>query len=127
MQPLRLIRTAGIVNALFVLFHLWLGWQFHHWAQLPAGLRALLEIFNACGTLFILFLAVVALAFPREAAATALGRLTLWLGAALYAMRGLAEFVVTPQTNLPIVATCFATALLYAAILWIARPRLASA
>ena len=127
MPPLRLIRTAGLVNALFVLFHLWLGWQIHHWAQLNAGLRGLLEIFNACGTLFILFLAVVGLAFPREAAASALGRLTLWLGAALYAMRGSPEFVVTPQTNLPIVATCFATALLYAAILWIARPRLATA
>lgn len=127
MQPLRLIRTAGLVNALFVLFHLWLGWQFHHWSQLPAGLRGLLEIFNACGTLFILFLAIVGLAFAHEAAATALGRFTLWLGAALYAMRGSAEFIVTPQINLPIVATCYATALLYAAILWLARPRLATA
>ena len=67
MKNIALVRTVGVINALFVLFHLWLGWQFHHWSQLPAGLRGLLEIFNACGTLFILFLAVVGLAFPREA------------------------------------------------------------
>ena len=115
-----LLRLGGGINALFVLFHLFLGWQIHHW-KLPADLRGLLEIFNGCGTLFILFLTVVSLGYTREALTTGVGRLTLWLAVTLYALRGLAEFIVTPRVTPAIVATCFVTSLLYGVILWLAR------
>lgn len=116
-MQLTLLRIAGAVNALFVFFHLWLGWQFHHATHFNPGTRALLEIFNGGGALFILFLAAVGLLLPHEALSTRIGRLTLWLAATLYGLRGLAEFVVTPRTTLPIVVTCLLTAGLYLGIM----------
>lgn len=109
-----LIRVGGFINAVFVLFHLWLGWRLHHSTGIPIELRSLLEIFNGCGALFILFLAVVSLFFAAEASSTAIGRLTLWLAVVLYGGRALSEFIVAPKASPAIVATCALTCAVYA-------------
>lgn len=115
-----LLNVGGACNALFFLFHLWLGWQFHR-AQVAPGLRALLETLNAGGALLILFLAVASLAFARDVLGTALGRAVLALAAALYLLRAAAEFLVTPRLNPAIVAACLVVGLLYAAVLALGR------
>ena len=108
-----LLYIGGAANALFFLFHLWLGWRIHQWAQLPAGARPLMEMLNGGGALFVLFLAVASLAFNAEILVTGLGRLVLALGVTLYGLRALAEFVVTPSFTPAIFATCLVTSLLY--------------
>jgi hypothetical protein len=112
---LTLVRVGGAINALFVLFHLLLAWKFHGLTQAPVGLRVMLEIFNGCGSLSIVFLAVVGLAFPREAIATAIGRFTLSLGAAIYILRAALEYALSPSPSPVIAAVCLLTGAVYVA------------
>lgn len=114
-----LLQVGGALNALFFLFHLWLGWNFHH-GKLPPDLRALLEMMNGGGALAILFLAVASLAFPADVLSTRLGRAVLVLGATLYLLRGLAETCVTPVFHPAIFASCLATGVIYLAALVLA-------
>ena len=112
---LNLVRTGGAINAFFVLFHLLLAWKFHGLTQAPVGLRVMLEIFNGCGSLSIIFLAVVGLAFPREAIATAIGRFTLLLGAGIYVFRAVLEYALSPSPSPVIAAVCLLTGAVYVA------------
>jgi len=116
-----LVRTSGAINALFVLFHLWLAWRFHNLAQAPVGLRATLEIFNGCGLLSILFLAIVGLTFTKEAITTSIGRLTLWLGAGIYIVRVVLEYTLSPAPSPAIAATCLLTGGVYVAAIVLSR------
>ena len=52
----RLMIAGGILNALFFLFHVFVGYRIQHLSQLAANYRALLESFNVAGALFILLL-----------------------------------------------------------------------
>jgi hypothetical protein len=116
-----LLFIAGVANALFFLFHLLLGWKIHHLTQVPPNLHSLLEMLNGGGALFILFLAVAPLAFARDVLGTGLGRAVLILGASLYLLRALAEFVVSPRTSPAIVATCVVTGALFVGVLLFSR------
>lgn len=115
-----LLLIGGIANALFFLFHLFLGWQLHH-LQIAPPLRSLMEMLNGGGALFILFLAYVSLARTDEVLSSRLGTAVLVLGASLYLLRGLAEFVVAPQPTPAIYLTCAATGGMYLAALLRAR------
>lgn len=114
------LRIGGIANGLFFLFHLFLGWKLHQLQVAPA-LRALLEMLNGGGALFILFLAYASLARTEEVLASRLGSAVLVLGAALYLLRAAAEFVVAPQASPAIALTCIVTGLLYAMALRLSR------
>lgn len=116
-----LVRIAGVVNTLFALFHVLLAWNFHHQTQLPASLRSILEIFNGCGSLTIVFLAVAGLAYSQEVITTAIGRLTLWLGAALYILRAVLEYALSPKPSPVIAAICLAAGSIYIAAIILAR------
>jgi hypothetical protein len=104
--------VGGIANALFFLFHLFLGWKLHQ-LQVAPPLRSLLEMLNGGGALFILFLAFASLAYAEEVLSTRLGRAVLLLGTSLYVLRALAEFVVAPTASPAIYLTCFVTGGLY--------------
>lgn len=117
--PRLLLQVGGALNALFFLFHLWLGWNIHHW-KLPPDLRALLEMMNGGGALALLFLAVGALAFPADVLSTRLGRAVLTLGAALYLLRALAETCVTPVFHPLIFGACLIAGLVHLAALLLA-------
>jgi len=68
MKLARTLRPAGgAVNALFRLFHCWLGWQIHHWTTVPLGVRGLMEMFSGGGARFILLPAVASLACTVDA------------------------------------------------------------
>ncbi len=113
-----LLLMGGAANALFFLFHLWLGWTIWHWAQVPAGLRGLLEMFNIGGALFIGFFAYVSLCRTSETIETALGRSLCWLAVLLYGTRAAGEFVFSPRAQPAIVITCLVVAALYLAVLY---------
>jgi hypothetical protein len=108
-----LLRAGGIINALFVLFHVWLGWRIWHWTGVPEGLRALLEIFNVGGALFIAFLAYASLCRTTEMLETGLGRSLGVLVVLLYGSRAASEFVFQPKAQPVIVATCLVVAAVY--------------
>lgn len=117
-----LVRISGVINVVFVLFHLWLAWRFHHAMQIPAPLRVMLEIFNGCGSLSILFLALAGLLHPQEVVETRPGRLILWLGAALYLTRAVLEFVLPEAPSPAIMVTCLVAGFLYVAA-WLSAAR----
>ena len=108
-----LIVVGGWLNAGFILFHIFLGWQLHRLAVTP-GLRGLLETFNLGGALMIAFFALVSVAFPDELLDTRVGRSALWLIVLVYATRALAEPLFMPRTRPVIVAVCLLVAAVYA-------------
>ncbi len=110
-----LLRIGGIINALFLLFHLWLGWSIWHWPQLAAGLRGLLETFNVGSALLVGFIVYASLGLTAELLGTKLGRSVCWLVILLYGTRAASEFVFSPQAKPAIAATCLAVAALYLA------------
>jgi hypothetical protein len=111
-----LLAVAGVVNSLFVLFHIFLGYQLHRTIGLSDPVRGLLETFNACGTLAILLLACAFLLRGREVLRTGLGAALLAFGALLYLTRAGAEFVFLTG-NLGIAGVCVAVGLLHAVAL----------
>lgn len=107
-----LLLIGGSANALFFLFHLFLGWQIHH-LQIAPPLRALMAMLNGGGALFILFLAYVSLFRSGEVLTSRLGQAVLVLGTSLYLLRAAAEFIVPPAPGPAIYLTCAATGAVY--------------
>ena len=110
-----LLIVTGILDAVFVAFHVYLGLQIVHWTALPADTRGLLETFNTAGTLMIAFLAFALLARGREVMGTGLGAATLALGTLIYLSRAAAEFLWLAG-NLKIAAVCVVAGLLHAVL-----------
>jgi len=108
---------GGAANALFFLFHLWLGWYFHRLPGLPPFVRSVIEMLNGATALFMLFLAIASLAYATEVLATRLGLLMLVTACALFGLRALAEIFVAPTFSTPIFVTCLVTSALYFAAL----------
>ncbi|HEY5553113.1 MAG TPA: hypothetical protein VIK52_14565 [Opitutaceae bacterium] len=117
-----LLRTGGIINALFFVFHIWLGWRIWHWTGVPEGLRSLLEIFNIGGSLFIGYFAYASLCRTAEMLESGLGRSLSVLVILLYGTRAAAEFVFQPKAQPAIVAACLVVTAVYLAVLLL-RPR----
>jgi hypothetical protein len=113
-KPLLVI--AGVVNLLFVGFHLFLGYQIHRSTGLSAGVQGLLETFNATGTLSIAMLGCAFLARSKEVLGSGLGAILLAYGALLYLSRAAAEFIWMTG-NLKIASVCVAVGLLHAVLL----------
>jgi len=111
-----LLAAAGVVNSLFVLFHIFLGYQLHRTIGLSGQVRGLLETFNACETLAILLLAYAFLLRGKEVLRTGLGAALLTFGALLYLTRAGAEFVWL-NGNPKIAGVCVAVGLLHAVVL----------
>jgi len=111
--PAVLLRIGGAANAIFFLFHLWMGWHLHGLTKFGPEIRSLLEMLNGGGALFLLLLAVVSLACTTEMLTTRLGRTVMASAAALYLLRALAEVVVTPRCSIAILGTCLFTGLVY--------------
>jgi hypothetical protein len=121
-----LLRTGGVINALFFLFHIWLGWRIWHWTGVPEGLRALLEIFNVGGALFIAFFAYASLLRTKEVLETGLGRSVGVLVILLYAARVASEFVFQPKVQPAVVIACLVVVVVYLAALLLPAPAAAS-
>lgn len=112
----KMVRIGGVINAIFVLFHLFLGYALHTLPGVSVEVRALLTMLNVGGVLFILFFALAFLCFPAEAVGTRIGRLALLFSALLYGTRAIEEFILAPRVSPLIAAVCTLTAALFVAI-----------
>jgi hypothetical protein len=91
-KTVRMLRWAGgALNAVFCVFHIWLGVAISRW-QGPKEARGLIEAMNVGGTLFIGFLAYAFLFRGKDLFATGLGRATLVVTLLLYWSRAAEEF-----------------------------------
>lgn len=119
----KLLLAGGVVNALFVLFHLWLLRELYLAPGLTPEVHALLLMLNAGGTICILFFALAFLRYGAEVLGTGLGRLSLLCCALLYGTRALEEIVLAPRFSPPIFATCLLSAALFALVLVLSAGR----
>ncbi len=108
-----LLRVGGVVNALFVIFHVWLGYRIHTSPGIAGGDRPLMEMLNAGGVLFILFFAISSLCYAQEMLGTRLGRLGLLFMFLLYGSRAVEEIIIAPQFSPAIFIVCTLLAALY--------------
>ena len=114
-----LLVAGGVLNALFFLFHLLLGYQIHHLGQLAPQYRALMEALNVGGVLFIFFFAYVSFFHGKELLETRLGQVVVLLVAALYLSRAAEEFFLFRFTA-AIFGSCALVAAIYIALFVIA-------
>jgi hypothetical protein len=118
--------TGGILNLLFGLFHLLLGYQLAH---LPAAavrpdLKGLMAAFNLVGTLLIFFFAYASLVERRTLWEARLGRSVLLLAAMVYLSRAAEEFVLF-HFNAVVFFSCLGVGALYFG-LWLGAARAAT-
>ena len=115
----RLLVAGGVLNTLFFLFHLLLGYQISHVAQVAAPYRALMEALNVGGILFIGFFAYASFFYQKDLLETRLGQLVLLLVAVLYLSRAVEEFFLFKFTPL-IFVSCVLVGAIYVALFVIA-------
>jgi hypothetical protein len=115
-----LLTVGGIVNVLFGLFHIFLGWQIQMAPGLQPNLRGLLQALNVGGTLMIFFLAYASLFRRSDMLSTGLGRSTQVLAILLFWTRAGEELVLFSFTPV-IFFSCLATGGIYVAVLLLAR------
>jgi nicotinamide riboside transporter PnuC len=111
-----LLTVGGIVNALFGLFHIFLGWQIQTAPGLQPNARSLLLALNVGGTLMIFFLAYASLLRQSDMLSTGLGRATQILAILLFWTRAAEELVLFSFTPV-IFVSCLATGGIYVAVL----------
>ena len=115
-----LLVVLGIINLLFVGFHVFLGYRLHMLTGVPDGVRGLLETFNACCSLVIALLAYAFLTRSKDVLSTGLGAAVLTFGALLYFSRAAAEYIWLAG-SLPIALVCITVGLLHALALFSVR------
>jgi hypothetical protein len=106
-----LLIVTGLLNAAFVMFHVFLGLQIAHW-PLPDLFRGLMQSFNVGGTLVLAFLTFALLVRGREVLGTWLGAAALALGALIYITRAVEEFMWLAG-DVKIAAACAVVGLLH--------------
>jgi len=114
-MPRALLIAGGILNTFFFLFHILLGYQIYHVAQLPTPYRALMEALNLGGVLFIFFFAYVSFFYGKDMLQSRLGRVVLVLIAALYLSRASEEFFLFRFTP-AIFGSCLLVGAIYVAL-----------
>jgi hypothetical protein len=111
-----LLTVGGIVNVLFGLFHIFLGWQIQIAPGLQPEARSLLQALNVGGTLMVFFLAYASLFRRTDMLSTGLGRATQVLAILLYWTRAAEELVLFSFTPV-IFVSCLAVGGIYVAAL----------
>jgi hypothetical protein len=114
-----LLVAGGVLNALFALFHVWLGWRIGAGGA-PEGARGLMLALNAGGTLFIAFFAYAFLARGADLVSTGLGRAALVACLLLYWSRAVEE-IVWFRFSPAIFAACLIAGAVPAALLALSR------
>ncbi len=114
-----LLLIGGILNSLFFVIHVLLGYQLFHLTQLAPPFRGLIEALNVGGVLFILFFAYASFFYGQELLSTGLGKAVLLLASVLYLSRAAEEFFWLRFTP-AIFALCVIVGAIYAALLVIA-------
>jgi hypothetical protein len=92
MKTKRLLQIGGIINLLFVVFHLSF-WKLFNWGESLAALsaedRAVMQVLNIHTAYALAIFAVVSLFFVNELSTTKLGRIISWSIAGFWILRAL--------------------------------------
>jgi len=115
----RLMIVGGILNSLFFLFHIFLGYQIQHLAHAAASHRGLLAAFNVAVALFIFFFVYASFLHQKDLLETKLGHAVLGLASLLYLSRAAEEFILF-KFNTRIFVSCLLVGAIYAGALVIA-------
>lgn len=107
--------AAGLLNAGFVAFHVFLGFQIAHWPGLLPVYCGLFQTFNLCCSLMLAFLAFALLVRGKEVMGTGLGGAALALGTLVYLSRAAAEFIWLNE-SIMITIACTVMGLLHAVL-----------
>lgn len=89
------LKIAGVLNLMFLLFHLPFYWMFqweHTLTCLPADTRNILLTLNVIANVLLLYFTIVLLRFTRIILQNAVGKTFLVLVASFYFIRIFAEF-----------------------------------
>lgn len=111
-----LLLAGGILNAVVLLFHAFIGYKIHHLNQVVPPHRAIMEGLNAAVMIAILMFAYASFFHRKELLETGLGRVVLATVSLFYWSRGAEEFFLfkfTPATF----ALCALIGAIYTALL----------
>ena len=111
-QAEKIIITGGVLNSLFALFHLYLGYMI---VKSFGGSNAypLMQMLNVGGVLMIFFLAYTSLAFPAELISSKLGRAIVLLNLLVYNTRIFGEIILSPNPKPVIMLLCLVMVVVY--------------
>jgi hypothetical protein len=113
MMSKRLLLIGGVFNALFTIFHIWLGWQIQLIPDLLPDYKALMQMLNVGVVLVIAFATFASLLCTHDLITTGLGKTTIILIALFYAMRAAEEIVLATEFSPVIFGICLAVAVIY--------------
>ena len=109
----RLLLIGGVMNGIFALFHIWLGWQIQMLPDLLPDYKALIQMLNVGGILTIAFATFVSFFCTDDLMTTGLGKTTMILIALFYATRAAEEIVLAHNFSPMIFGVCLAVAMVY--------------
>jgi hypothetical protein len=119
MQGKRLIQIGGVINFLFVVFHL-AFWKLFDWQQslacLSLGNRAIMEVLNIHTAYVLLVFAILSFVFSHEISTTKLGQSIGIAIAAFWILRAVNQPVfwgISSIKSWVIIAVCLVAAMLY--------------
>jgi len=108
-----LLLIGGLLNALFVVFHIRLGWQIHLIQTIPPGSKALMEMLNAAGIIFIAFIAYASLFCVRDVLGGVLGKVVLFTAFLLYISRAIEEIIISTRFSTLEFSVCLVMGVIY--------------
>lgn len=119
MRSKRLVQIGGVINFLFVVFHL-AFWKMFDWqrslASLSSDNRAVLQVLNIHTAYVLAVFALLSFAFPGEISTTKLGRSIGMAIASFWILRAVNQALFWDMSlvgSWVLVALCLATAILY--------------
>jgi hypothetical protein len=116
MKTKHLLQIGGIINLLFVAFHL-LFWKLFNWGQSLASLspddRAVMQVLNIHTAYALAVFALVSLVFADELSTTKFGRIISWSIAGFWILRALNQIVFWGWESWILALVCLAIAVLY--------------
>jgi len=111
-----LLIAGGILNTVFLVFHIMMGYGFHNARQLVPEVRSLLEAFDFVSLLFFALFVVASFFCQHDLLHTRLGGLVLGLIALVYLSRAAMEFVLF-KFSPAIFFSCLITGLIYVVVM----------
>jgi hypothetical protein len=116
-----LLFAGGLLNGLFTLFHLFLGWQIQGLTSLPPAQQAMMQELNMGSLLMLVLVTCASLFCASDLLTTWLGKTTLVIIALFYGARAAAEILIAPRFSPLIFGACLLVALLYLLIIFSIR------
>lgn len=116
MKTKLLLQIGGIINLLFVAFHLSF-WKLFNWGQSLASLspddRAVMQVLNIHTAYALAMFALVSLVFPNELSTTKLGRIVSLSIAGFWILRAVNQVVFWGWASWFLAIICLAIAAVY--------------